>query len=187
MAFGTVLYIAFVLSFVAYSEGYINPPDYGFPVLLGVIIWNVLLLIVTILVIIDSVKKLRAVTTEPFAKSVFVVKLVAIPFFLATFALLALLALGGMMIFIFGGAVMLVALAFGAPLTYLAMLSTSVYGWASIIQLRRERRIDTTRAVLYSLLLCLFVTDTVVAILLFARTRQGEKAIAGADSASIAA
>jgi hypothetical protein len=61
-------------------------------------------------------------------------------------------------------------------LTYLAMVSTSVYGWASVRALRREGRISRGLAVLYSLLLLVFVADIVAGILLFAHSRRGRVA-----------
>ena len=64
MAIGALVYVAFVLSFLAYSEGYINPPDYGGALLLLAGAWNLLLLIVTVLVIIDAVRKVRAGMTR---------------------------------------------------------------------------------------------------------------------------
>ena len=86
------------------------------------------------------------------------------------------------------GSVLVLALIAGSVvLTYLTMLSTSVYGWASITVLRRERRIGTVLSVLYTILLFIFVADIVAGILLFAHSRRGTKAIAAAQGAGIEA
>ena len=181
MLLGTLVYL--VVIFIVARDGltYYNVE----PFLLTIVIWNALLLIVTILVIIDSVRKVRKGSTAQLTTGVFLVKLVAIPFFLINFALLAFMAYGGMLIFILGGFALLAGVGVGAGLTFLTMLSTSVYGWASIVLLRRERRIDTRMVVAYTLLLFVFVADTVVGILLYAHYRRGSKEIAAVHGASI--
>ena len=60
----------------------------------------------------------------------------------------------------------------GTILTYLLLLSTSIYGWAAIIQLRRERSIGTGLTVLYALLLLVFVVDIAGAVMVFGHSRR---------------
>jgi hypothetical protein len=151
--------------------------------------WHALLLLVTVAVIVDSVRKLRARRSDDLVRDLFVVKLASIPYFLInvivlvsiTFlgatltALIAAMAASdptvnkpGTQVIAWGlGAV---AIAFG--LTYFAMLTTSTYGWAAIAGLRRDRRLNAWLAALYRLMLLLFVTDVVVGILLRAHTRK---------------
>lgn len=151
------------------------------------IVWNASLLIVTILVIIDSVKKVRKGMAAQLATGVFFVKLAAIPYFLINFVIFSsvgAIAIG--MALMARGSILAVAVAAGSVvLTYFTMLSTSVYGWASIIQLRRERRINTVLAVLYAILLLVFVADTVAGILLFVHSRRGKKPLVAAQGAGI--
>ncbi len=168
-------------------DGYrlVNAPDALGVILFTVIGWNVLLFIVTILVIIDSVTMIRKSNTSVLATSVFVVKLAGIPFFLMIGLLLVLLLFGGMLILAVGGVALIAAGWIGLVLTYLALLPTSVYGWASVIQLRRDRIIETPLVVLYSILLAVPVADVVVGILLFVHYRRGSTAIAAQPHASI--
>lgn len=151
--------------------------------------WQAVLLLVTVAVIIDSVRKLRARRSDDLVRDLFVVKLASIPYFLInvivlgsiTFlgatlaALIAAAAAGdptgdkpGTQVIAWGlGAV---AVAFG--LTYFAMLTTSTYGWAAIAGLRRDGRLNAWLAALYRLMLLLFVTDVVVGILLRVHSRK---------------
>ena len=147
-------------------------PDLLFWIIFG---YNVLLVVVTLLAIVDSVVKVRAGRLSELAQGVFIVKLAAIPFFLINFAAMVLLTLGGTaLVFVRGiGLAVLAAVAFATVLTYLTMISTSVYGWATVALLRRQRRIGTAFAVIYSILLCVFVADTVVGIVLFVLVRRG--------------
>ena len=151
------------------------------------IVWNASLIIVTILVIIDSVKKVRKGMAAQLATGVFIVKLAAIPYFLINFALFfSVGAMGIGMVLMARGSVLVLALIAGSVvLTYLTMLSTSVYGWASITVLRRKRRVGTVLSVLYAILLFVFVADIVAGILLFAHSRRGKKALVAAQGASI--
>lgn len=103
MVLGTVIYI--VVFFLVTSDG-LTYYNVG-PLLLTGVLWNVLLLIVGVLVIIDSTRKLDAGKTQELLTGVFVVKLVAIPFFLINFALMVLLAFAGSLIFILGGMVLI--------------------------------------------------------------------------------
>lgn len=136
--------------------------------------WNVLLLVATVLVVVDSVRKVRAGNTRALATGVFMTKLAAIPFFLINFGIWALAGLAGLGTLVHGiGVFILVTVVVAIVLTYLAMISTSVYGWASVIALRRERSIGIGLAALYTILLFVFVADTVAGIMLFAHTRRG--------------
>jgi hypothetical protein len=134
--------------------------------------WNAALLIVTVLVIIDANRKARAGRSVVLASGVFIVKLAAIPFFIANFVLLGLNAAAGVITLPFGGPIFLAAVAIASVLTYLAMLSTSIYGWATVSRFRREQRISKSQGVMYSLLLCIFVLDIAVGILLFTESRR---------------
>lgn len=184
MVLGAVLYIA---GFIFVSNGndlFDAIPVFGLAAFIG---WNAALVTVTTLVIIDSVKRVRKGMTVQFATDVFVVKLAAIPFFVINFAIFALLGLVGSVIIVRGGMFLLAATAIAAGFTFISMLSTSVYGWASIVHFRREGRMGTARAVIYSLLLLVFVADTVVGILLFVESRRAMKAGDPAAFASIEA
>jgi hypothetical protein len=178
MLLGAAAY--FVLFYFYWEE---SNTDLLWPAVIG---WNALSLVVTVLVIIDSVRKIRAGKTGHLARGVFVVKLAAIPFFVINFAILSLVGLFGLAFTWRGiGIAFVAAAAIGAVLTFLAMLSTSVYGWATIIQLRREGRIDKKRVVIYTILLFVFVADIVAGILLFATYRRGAKSVAAAQAVSV--
>ena len=135
-------------------------------------VWITLLCVVTALVVVDAVAKIRAGQTWDLASDGLVVKLVSIPFFLLNFVVLGLVGLMGGMIFLFGGFVLLFAAWIGSGLTYLTMLSTSVYVWATIARLRRDRVIGTGLAVLYTFFSFIFVTDIVAAIMVFGHSRR---------------
>lgn len=157
-------------------EGLYDPVlQVSIPVLIA---WNAALLIVTVLVLVDSVKKVRAGNTEQLTQGALLVKLAAIPFFVINFVPLALFGLTETVLIAFGGAIGLVGVAVAVVLTYLAMLSTSIYGWASVRRLHRDKRINRAQAAIYSILLCLFVLDIVGGILLFAETRRARRASA---------
>ena len=164
---GTLMY-ALIIAFV----GVLSSADnlYWFFFIIG--IWNTLLLVVTGLVIVDAVRKVRAGRTQELATGTLLVKLAAIPFFVLNFFVLAMLTLGGMAIFIMGGVVLLYAVWIGSGLTYLAMLATSIYAWATIARLRREKTIGSGLAVLYTFLTLGFVTDTAAGVLLFGHARK---------------
>lgn len=135
-------------------------------------VWNLLLLTATIVAIIDSVGKLREGRTADLATSALVVKVASVPFFVLNGAMLALLFVGGGLILLFGGFVLWIAVAIGSGLTYLALLSTSVYSWAAIAQLRREGIVKTWLTVLYVVMSLFYVTDIAAAILLFGHYRR---------------
>jgi hypothetical protein len=136
------------------------------------IAWNVALMITTVLVIVDAARKVRTGSASRFTTGVLIVKLAAIPFFIANFVLLGLNAVEGAVTLPFGGFIYLAAVAGATVLTYLAMASTSIYGWAGVRALRRDGRISRAEAVTYSALLCVFVVDIVGAVLVFARGRR---------------
>ena len=178
---GAVLFLALLYSVLLYTSDpnsefsyqfaeWVNqvgvtPELWFWPILIG---WNVLLLVVAILVTVDSVRKVRAGKTQQLATGVFVVKLAAIPYFLLNFLLWG--ALAGVGLALGGWGVFVIAIA--VPLTWFTMLSTSIYGWASIVLLRREGRIGKVQVALYAILLCVFVTDIVAGILLFVQSRR---------------
>ena len=135
-------------------------------------VWITLLCVVTALVVVDAVAKIRSGQTQDLATDALVVKLVSIPFFLLNFVVLGLLGVVGGAIILFGGFVLLFAVWVGIGLTYVTMLSTSVYVWAAIARLRRDRVIGTGLAVLYTFFSFIFVTDIVAAIMLFGHSRR---------------
>ncbi len=180
-ALGAASYLVVILYF--HNGG--NSYDPIYPILWTVCIWNVALLGVTVLVIIDSVKKVRRGATAQLTTDVFTVKLASIVFFVLNFAMMALIGFMGFLLFIMGGVVLTAVAIFSIGLTYSAMLSTSVYGWASVVRLRREGVITANRGILYAVLLTVFVADILVGIILFATYRRHTKAIAAAHTAAL--
>jgi len=151
--------------------------------------WMLLLLVVAALVTVDSIKKARAGKTAQLARDLYVVKLAAIPLFSINFIVLATIGFFGTAVsaYLFAsadpeddftsfGGEMLGIFAIAIALTYLAMLTTSPYGWATIAQLRRDGRIGSAMAALYRVMLLLFVLDVVAGILLYARSQREEVA-----------
>jgi len=155
--------------------------------------WHMLLLLVAGLVILDSVRKVRRGRTSDLARDLFVVKLASIPYFLINFIVLSSIAFLGTSLAALvaasgigetdfdargfnGLALGLGGAAITISLTYLAMLTTSTYGWAAIAQLRRDGRINVWLAALYRVMLLLFVTDVVAGILLYVHARRTEVA-----------
>lgn len=167
MLLGAVMYVL-VIAFA----GELSSSDHLYWIFFIVGFWNTLLIVVTYLVIVDSIRRVRDGDTLALATGGLVVKLVAIPFFLLNFFILAALGIGGLGIIIFGGVVLLFAAWIGAGLTYLTMLSTSIYVWAAIARLRRERIIGTGLATLYVVLSVVFVTDVVAGVLVFGHSRR---------------
>jgi hypothetical protein len=168
MTLGAALYLIMIVIVIA------NPPEdvqtiqaFWIAVAVAIVVWNALLLTVTVMVIIDSIRKVRAGRTRELTADLFIVKLASIPFFLLNFAAIAVIAFTGLALFVVGGAVFFVVVAIAAGLTYTTMLSTSVYGWAAIAGLRQERHVDAGRLTLYAVLLFVFVADVVASILLF--------------------
>ena len=175
MVLGAALYLALwlVVFFPASPFGSLASDivgsNLGTVAIASVVGWNVLLLVVTILVLTDSFRKVRAGRTRELATSVFTVKLAAIPFFLINFASVAFLAVAGAIKLLIPG---LIVIAIAVPLTWFAMLSTSIYGWATIVAMRRERSIRPSLIVLYSFMLALFVVDIAAGVELFGRSRR---------------
>ena len=168
---GTMLLGAVMYCFViAFADQLIHGEPHWIFFIIGY--WNTLLIVVTALVVTDSIRKARAGKTRQLSTDALVVKLAAIPFFVLNFFVLANVAIGGFVILIFGGAALLLGVWIGSGLTYLVMLSTSIYAWVAIARLRRERTIGTGLAVLYFLLSFLFVTDILAGALVFGHSRR---------------
>jgi hypothetical protein len=163
---GVGMYIVVIAIFQA-EGGPSN--DLWFLVIAGT--WNLVILVATVIAIVDGVLRIRAKRTKELAVDAMVVKLVSIPFFLINFAVL-LFALNASIVLIFIGPILWTVIAIGTGLTYLTMLSTSVYVWATITRLRRERTISTRQTVLYMILSFLFVTDIAAGVLLFGHSRR---------------
>ena len=176
MLFGAAVYLLFSLT--------VQSDDELTRRTVTVTAWMTLVLGVTVLAVVDSVRNIRLHRTRELAIRAFVVKLAAIPFFVLNAYIVFMLVVIGVSIFFEGGVVLSVFVAIGAALAYLVMLSTSVYGWASVIQLRRDRHINPGLVVLYCIMLLVPVLDTVAGILLFVHARRGAKAAAGAAIAA---
>jgi hypothetical protein len=134
--------------------------------------WNLLFLVATVIAIVDSIRRIRAKKTRQLATDALVVKLAAIPFFILNYVMLVFLFFLGGAALLFGGPLLWVVVAVGSGLTYLAILSTSVYVWAAIAQLRRDRIIGTRLTVLYAILSLIPVTDVAASVLLFGHYRR---------------
>jgi hypothetical protein len=169
---GTVLLGAVIYGFVIALAGQPSSADNLDWIFLIIGVWNTLLVVVTAFVVADSIRKVRARETRALTTDALVVKLTAIPFFLLNFLVLGTVAVVGLGTFLAGGVALLVAMWIGSGLTYLAMLSTSVYVWAAISQLRRDRIIGTGLGVLYTFMSFAFVTDIVAGVLLFVHARR---------------
>ena len=141
-------------------------------VLAGTAVWNVLLLGAWIVAIVHAVLRVRARQTRQLATDGLVVKLVSIPFFLLNFVAVVWLYAIGAVSLVFADPFVLPAAVTGSVLTYLAMLSTSVFSWATIAQLRRERVIGTGLTILYTILSLIFVTDIAAGVMLFGHSRR---------------
>jgi hypothetical protein len=134
-------------------------------------VWNLLLLAATIVALVDSIRSIRAGKTRQLATSAMVVKLAAIPFFVTNFAVLTV-AFNVSILVIWIGPVLWLIVLVGSFLTYATMLGTSVYTWAAIARLRRERIIGSGLTVLYALMCCFFLTDIVAGVLVFGHSRR---------------
>jgi heme exporter protein D len=167
MVLGTAMY-AVVFVIVAQNDlmAYVSE------ILTIVGVWNGLLILATVISIVDSILSVRAKKTRQLATDAMVVKLASIPFFLLNYVGVAMLILGGAVFLLLADPLFLFAGVIGVVLTYLAMLSTSVYVWAAIVQLRRERIIGTGLTVLYGILSLVFVTDIVAGVMLFGHYRK---------------
>jgi hypothetical protein len=142
-------------------------------ILVVVGVWDLLIIVATILAIVDAVSNVRARKSRSLGARAMVVKLVAIPFFVLNYVVLVFFFSFGLVSFVFGiGVVVWIFVGIGGGLTYLTMLSTNVYVWAAITQLRRERTIGVGLTVLYVILSLVFVTDIAAAVLLFGHSRR---------------
>ncbi|GAB3410148.1 hypothetical protein GCM10027515_30130 [Schumannella luteola] len=165
MIFGALLWIGIILAFF---NGLIDR-EHSQAVVYGTVIgWNILLFVATVLVIVDAVVKIRGRRTDQLSGGVMLVKLAAIPFFIINFIVLALVSIGTV---VFVGTGIIVA-AVTTPMTYVAMLSTSVYGWAALIAQFRDRRIAGGRLAFYVVMLFVFVFDIVAGILIYGQARR---------------
>lgn len=154
------------------GEGNGQLPDMTWIVVLAGI-WNLLLVIVVVVAIVDGVLRLRAGKATQLATNALIVKLISIPYFILNFYVLAVVFVGGGVTLIIGiGVALWVVVAVGIALTYFTMLSTSIYLWAAIARLRRERIIGTGLTVLYAILSFLFVTDIAAGVLVFGHSRR---------------
>jgi len=133
--------------------------------------WTLIMLVATVVAIVNSVIRIRAKETRRLAADSLMAKLASIPFFLINFLVLVFVA-NASVLFIMVGPIFWTILAIGIGLTYLTMLSTSVPVWATIVQLRRERTIDTGLTVLYAIFSVLYVTDIAAGVLLFGHSRR---------------
>lgn len=167
MLLGAAIYIG-VIAFIYQLDTAENVP--WFFVIVGG--WNLVLLVATVIAIVDALRKVRAGRTIQLANDALAVKLASIPFFVLNNVVLAFLFIGGLAILIFGGPVLWLIGTVGIGLTYLTMLSTSVYAWATIARLRRERIIGTGLTVLYTILSLVFFTDIATGVLLFGHSRR---------------
>lgn len=165
MLLGALLY---AVSFVFAEQLNAGPIPWDLVIFVG---WNVLLPVVTVIAIVDAVLKIRAKKTRQLATDALVTKLTSIPFFLVNFVALLAVVLFSLGFLLFGGFLVLPFVPLFIGLTYLAMLSTSVYTWAAIIQLRRDGVVGIGLTILYALLSLIFVTDIAAGILLFGHSR----------------
>ena len=170
---GSALYIGFIVFVLQLDDSSSDDGSFDLWILVCVGIWNILMFAATIFAIVDSVRGVRAKQTRRLAVDAMVAKLVAVPFFLLNFAFLFFLFQAGLATAWMGiGFVAWIVVAIAAGMTYLTMLSTSVYVWATIAQLRKQRIIGTGLTVLYTILSLLFVTDIAAGVLLFAHSRR---------------
>ena len=133
--------------------------------------WNLIMLVATVMAVVNTIHRIRTRMTRQLATDSMIVKLASIPFFLVNFGVLVFVA-NASIVLIYVGPILWTVLSIGITLTYLTMLSTSIPVWATIVQLRRERIIDTGLTVLYATVSLLFVTDVAAGILLFGHSRR---------------
>lgn len=104
-------------------------------------------------------------------------KLCMIPFYLLVFtggfaASIAMAVVPGFILF---APIMVLLL---AAIDYVLLLLTSSYGFVSVVRARRQGLITSTSMVVLAVLHALFVTDVVAAIILHAKVRKAERALA---------
>jgi hypothetical protein len=134
-------------------------------------VWNLLVLIAAVVTIVDCVLKVRANSSRRLAANAMMTKLSSVPFFVLNYLGLAAAFIGSFAILLFGGPVLWVIVPFVGTMTYIVGLSTSFYGWAAIIQMRRERSLSKVLTVAFAILLFVPLADTVIGVLLFGRRR----------------
>jgi hypothetical protein len=134
-------------------------------------VWNLLVLIAAVVTIVDCVLKVRAKASRRLAADAMITKLSSVPFFVLNFLGLAAAYAASFALLLFGGPVLWVIVPFVGTMTYIVGLSTSFYGWAAIIQMRRERSLSKVLTVVFAILLFVPLADTVVGVLLFGRRR----------------
>lgn len=142
-------------------------------------LWNLFVFVAAVITIIDSVLKVRAKNSIQLATDAMVSKLASVPFFLVNFFVLVGMFFFSFAFLLFGGPVLWVVVPVIGVMTYFVMLSTSVYGWAAIVQMRRERSISMLLTVVFTILLFLPVADTVTGVLLFGRRRPRRALVVG--------
>ena len=135
-------------------------------------VWNLLLLVGFIVSMVDAVRRLALKNSRDLANAALTVKIASVPFVVINLVVLLGLFVVGAGMVIFGGGFLVVAGVIGSVLTYLAMLSTSVYLWAAVAQLRRERAISIGLTVLYVILSLLPFIDIAAGILVFGHSRR---------------
>jgi hypothetical protein len=163
------LVVAYALQPINAADGWLTE---GNNALLVFGAWNLLLVVVFIFAIVDAVRKVRAKKTRELGTGAMVVKLASIPYFVLNFIALAFLSVEGAVLVFFTAGLILVAVGVGTVLTYLTMTSTSVYGWAAIAEMRRERKINRALTVVYTILLLGFFTDVAAGVMLFGHSRR---------------
>lgn len=173
MVLGLVAYVAF---FALYY--WVNT-DHGPSVADGlvwmvviIVAWNVLAVVATIIAIVDAVRGIRSGRTRQLTTNAMVVKLASIPFLSLSCLLVALAFFGGALALLAGGPAYWVVGAIDAVLTCLVWLSTSIYLWAAIAQLRRGRILGTGLTVLYAVLSLVPVADVAAGVAVFAHSRR---------------
>jgi hypothetical protein len=165
-----LLGVAAWVAFLVYFQEAGDTGNYQLPFLiLGV--WNLLVLAAAVLTIIDGVRKVRANASAELAASAIMTKLASFPFVVVNFIGLIGAFFSSFGLLLFGGPVLWVIVPIVGVLTYLVGLTTSVYGWAAITTMRRERSLSVALTVVFTILLLLPPADTVVGVLLFRRRR----------------
>lgn len=101
------------------------------------------------------------------------IKLVHIPFYLLIFVLgIVLLAASVVPALIFVTPILIVCLMAG---TFCLMITTSIYGINALARAVKMREISVAYAVVHGILHCIFVTDTISAVIIFFKLRKKSK------------
>lgn len=173
LVFGAAFWLVFVivLAFVGFGD--------GTALAVALEAWVIVLAVVWVLALIDVIVAFRKRDLARLASGAMLVKLCSIPYFAVTVSQLGLTSLATSVV---GFGFLLAPIA--AAATFLVMLSTSVYGWATIILLRRSKQLDPGLAVLYAVMLVIFVADIVAGVMLYLHTRRILRAAAPASDLS---